>query len=92
MEIKPQLKLLKTKLPPPFKKVIVDLIYGKGISRTGEIIDLATDAGIIEKSGAWYAYNGDKLGQGKETVKAILETNHELKEELEKKVRNHYNI
>lgn len=89
---KTSVKVVKNKVAPPFKKVIVDLIYGKGISRTGEIIDLATDAGIIEKSGAWYAYNGDKLGQGKETVKAILETNHELKEELEKKVRNHYNI
>jgi len=85
-------KVVKNKVAPPFKKVIVDIIYGKGVSRTGEIVDLATEAGILEKSGSWYAYNGEKIGQGKETVKSILETNHELKEELEKKVREYFKI
>ena len=67
-------------------------MYGEGVSREGEIVDLAAEAGIVEKSGAWYAYQGEKLGQGKENVKLLLKDNIELKEELEKKVREYYDI
>ncbi len=85
-------KVVKNKVAPPFKTVSVDMIYGEGISREGEIIDLATDANILEKSGAWYAYKGEKIGQGKENVKALLKENTKLKEELEQKVRDYYGI
>ena len=67
-------------------------MYGEGVSRVSEIIDLGAEAGILEKSGSWYAYNGEKLGQGKETVKALLKENSKLREELETKVREHYGI
>ena len=67
-------------------------MYGEGVSRVSEIIDLAADAGILDKSGSWYAYNGEKLGQGKETVKALLKENIDLRNELEEKVREHYGI
>ncbi len=86
------IKVVKNKVAPPFKTATVDIMYGEGVSREGEIIDLATEAGIIEKSGAWYAYQGEKLGQGKENVKLLLKDNTELKEELEKKVREYYGI
>jgi recombination protein RecA len=85
-------KVVKNKVAPPFKKATVDIIYGRGISREGEIIDLAVEAGILEKSGAWYGYKGERLGQGKENIKAILLENTALKEELEAKVREYYNI
>ena len=67
-------------------------MYGEGVSREGEIVDLATEAGILDKSGAWYAYQGEKLGQGKENVKLLLKDNVELKNELEQKVREYYDI
>ncbi|MFA5602162.1 MAG: recombinase RecA [Bacilli bacterium] len=86
------IKVVKNKVAPPFKKAIVDIIYGRGVSREGEIIDLAVDAGILEKSGAWYGYKGERLGQGKENIKAILLENIALREELEKKVREYNNI
>jgi recombination protein RecA len=86
------IKVVKNKVAPPFKKAVVDIIYGRGVSKEGEIIDLAVDAGILEKSGAWYGYKGERLGQGKETVKAILLENNALRDELELKVREFYNI
>ncbi len=86
------IKIVKNKVAPPFKIVNLDIIYGEGISKESEIIDLATDAYILEKSGAWYAYNGEKIGQGKENVKALLKENIKLKEELEQKVRDYYGI
>ena len=79
-------------MAPPFKSATVDIMYGEGVSVEGEIVDLASDAHIIEKSGAWYAYHGEKLGQGKENVKELLRTNKALKEELEEQVREHYDI
>ncbi len=85
-------KIVKNKVAPPFKTATVEIMYGEGVSRVSEIIDLAAEASIIEKSGAWYSYNGEKLGQGKETVKALLKENDKLREELEKKVREHYDI
>lgn len=89
---KTNVKVVKNKIAPPFKTCSVDIMYGEGVSREGEIVDLASEAKIIEKSGAWYAYQGEKLGQGKENVKALLKTKPELKEELEKKIREHYEI
>lgn len=89
---KVSIKVVKNKMAPPFKSCTVDIMYGQGISADGEIVDLASDAGIIEKSGAWYAYNGEKLGQGKENVKEMLKNNPKLSKELETKVRDHYGI
>ena len=79
-------------MAPPFKSCTVDIMYGEGISAVGEIIDLASEAHIIEKSGAWYSYNGEKLGQGKEVVKELLKKNSALRNEIENKVREHYGI
>ena len=67
-------------------------MYGEGVSREGELVDLASECGIIDKSGAWYSYNGNKIGQGKENVKELLRNNQALKEEIETKVREHYGI
>lgn len=85
-------KVVKNKVAPPFRSANVDIMYGEGISKEGEIIDLASDVGIIEKSGAWYSYNGDKIGQGKENVKLMLKENVKMKNEIETKLREHYNI
>lgn len=89
---KTTVKVVKNKVAPPFKSAVVDIMYGEGVSREGEIIDLGSEAGIIQKTGAWYSYNGEKLGQGKENVKLLLKDNQELKEELESKVREYYGI
>lgn len=89
---KTTVKVVKNKVAPPFKSAVVDIMYGEGVSREGEIIDLGSEAGIIQKTGAWYSYNGEKLGQGKENVKLLLKDNPELKEELEAKVREYYGI
>jgi len=86
------IKVVKNKVAPPFRSCEVDIMYGEGVSREGEIVDLASEAGIIEKSGAWYAYQGEKLGQGKENVKLLLKENNELRDELEEKVRQYYEI
>ena len=85
-------KVVKNKVAPPFKTANIDIMYGEGVSKEGEIIDLASDAGIIDKSGAWYSYNGEKIGQGKENVKALLKDNTKLRDEIEAKLRKHYNI
>ena len=89
---KTTIKVVKNKVAPPFKTASVDIMYGEGISREGEIVDLATEIGIIEKSGAWYSYNGDKIGQGKENVKIYLKENPELEADLETKIREHFGI
>lgn len=89
---KTSVKVVKNKMAPPFKNCVVDIMYGEGVSLEGEIVDLATEAGIIDKSGAWYSYNGEKIGQGKENVKELLKKDSKLKEELYKKVRKHYEI
>ncbi len=89
---KTTVKVVKNKVAPPFKTAIVDIMYGEGISKEGELIDLGSDAGIIDKTGAWYSYNGEKLGQGKENVKLLLKDKPELKEEIEEKVREFYSI
>ena len=89
---KTTIKVVKNKVAPPFKTATVDIMYGEGISKEGELIDLGVDAGIVEKTGAWYSYNGEKLGQGKENVKLLLKDTPELKDEIEKKVREYYGI
>ena len=87
---KTNIKVVKNKVAPPFKTATVDIMYGEGISREGEIIDIASDLAIIDKSGAWYSYNGEKIGQGKENVKIFLKENPTLRDELEQKIREHY--
>ncbi|GAA4376795.1 recombinase RecA [Hymenobacter koreensis] len=82
-----KVKVVKNKVAPPFKVVEFDIIYGEGISKVGEILDLATDMEIIQKSGSWFSYNGNRLGQGREGVKTILQDNPELADEIEAKVR-----
>ena len=89
---KTTVKIVKNKVAPPFKSATLDIMYGEGVSREGEIVDLGVNANIIEKSGAWFAYNGEKLGQGKENVKLLLKENHELRNELETKIREYYGI
>ena len=83
---KTNIKVVKNKVAPPFKTAEVEIIYGKGISRIGEIVDMAVNADIIHKSGAWFSYNGSKIGQGRENTKDYLLNNPELCQEIEKKV------
>ena len=87
---KTNIKVVKNKVAPPFKTATVDIMYGEGVSREGEIIDIASSLDILDKSGAWYSYNGEKIGQGKENVKIYLKEHSELRDELEVKVREHY--
>lgn len=89
---KTTIKVVKNKVAPPFKTATVDIMYGEGVSREGEILDLAADANIVEKTGAWYSYQSEKLGQGKENVKLLLKDNPELRDEIEVKVREYYDI
>ncbi len=84
------IKVVKNKVAPPFKTAAVDIMYGEGISKEGEIVDIASEISIIDKSGAWYSYNGEKIGQGKENTKLYLKENPEFCQELEKKIREHY--
>ena len=85
-------KVVKNKVAPPFKTAEVDIMYGEGVSKEGEIVDVASNLGIIDKSGAWFSYNGEKIGQGKENVKLLLKENKALFEEINSKVREHYNF
>ena len=85
-------KVVKNKIAPPFKTATVDIMYGEGVSKEGEIVDLGVEAGVIEKSGSWFSYKGEKLGQGKENVKLLLKQNTTLKDELEHQIREFYNI
>ncbi len=89
---KTNVKVVKNKIAPPFRTATVDIMYGEGISKEGEIIDLGVDSNIIEKSGSWFSYKGEKLGQGKENVKLLLKQNTKLKDEIEKQIREFYNI
>lgn len=89
---KTNIKVVKNKMAPPFKSCTVDIMYGEGVSKEGEIVDIASDLGIIEKSGAWYAYKGEKLGQGKENVKELFKKNSALREEISKQVRMRFEL
>ena len=87
---KTNIKVVKNKVAPPFKTATVDIMYGAGISKEGELVDIGSEIGVIEKSGAWYAYNGEKIGQGKENVKNFLKNNPEIAEEIENKIYDYY--
>ena len=87
-----KVKIVKNKVAPPFKEAEFDIVFGEGISYEGDVLDLAADADIINKSGAWYAYNGNKIGQGRENAKTYLKNNPEVLAEIDKLVRAHYNI
>jgi recombination protein RecA len=82
-----KVKIVKNKVAPPFRAAEFDIIFGEGISKAGEIIDMGADLGVIQKSGSWYSYNSDKLGQGRDSVKQLLLDNPELSAEIEKKIR-----
>ena len=87
-----RIKVVKNKIAPPFKEAEFDIMFGKGISREGDVLDLASNVGIVAKSGAWYAYEGNKIGQGRENAKQFLADHPELMEEISHKVRVHYGI
>mgnify|MGYP002797383839 FL=1 len=87
-----RVKIVKNKVAPPFREAEFDIMFGKGISKEGDILDLAADCGIVVKSGAWYAYNGDKIGQGRENAKNYLKENPLICEEIEAKVRDKYKL
>ena len=84
---KTRVKIVKNKVAPPFKLAEFDIMYGEGISKVGEIIDLAVEAEIINKSGSWFSYDGTKLGQGRDAVKSLLKDNPDLMETLEAKLK-----
>src|ERR1700712_1958602 len=81
-----RVKVVKNKVAPPFKQAEFDIMYGKGISREGGLIDVGVEAGLVRKAGAWYTYEGDQLGQGKENARAFLRDNPDLANEIEKKI------
>jgi recombination protein RecA len=87
-----RIKVVKNKVAPPFKQAEFDIMFGTGISKEGDILDLAADCGIVNKSGAWYAYNGDKIGQGRENAKLFLKEHTDICDEIEKKVRIQYHL
>ena len=87
-----RVKVVKNKMAPPFKQVEFDIMYGEGISKIGEIIDLGVQADIIDKSGAWYSYKDEKIGQGRENTKQFLKDNPSLLEEIETRIRSNSNF
>ena len=87
-----KIKVVKNKVAPPFKEAFVEIIYGEGISRTGELVKIASDLGIIQKAGAWYSYNGEKIGQGSENAKKFLADNPEIFDDIDHKVRVQYGL
>lgn len=89
---KTKIKIVKNKVAPPFRQAEVDIMYGEGISYEGEIIDMGAELDIVEKSGSWYSYNGERLGQGRENAKLFLRENKELAKEISQKIRDHYNL
>lgn len=89
---KARIKVVKNKVAPPFKQAEVDIMYGKGISKEGEVLDIGSDLDIVQKSGAWYSYNGERLGRGRENAKQYLKENEEVFEEISKTIRDHYEL
>ncbi|HKB44578.1 MAG TPA: recombinase RecA, partial [Chitinophagaceae bacterium] len=82
-----KVKVVKNKVAPPFRAAEFDIIFGEGISKNGEIVDMGTELGIVQKSGSWYSYNNDKLGQGRDAIKQLMVDNPELAKEIEGKIR-----
>ncbi len=89
---KTNIKVVKNKLAPPFKTCYVDIMYGEGVSHEGELIDLAVEANVMDKSGAWYSYKGDRIGQGKENAKEFLKKNPQIFDEIKLSVQKNFNI
>jgi recombination protein RecA len=87
-----RVKVVKNKMAPPFKEVEFDILYGQGISREGDLVDLASDANIVEKSGAWFSFNGERIGQGRENAKQFLADHPDIFNTIEAKVLAHHNI
>ena len=87
-----RVKVVKNKMAPPFREVEFDILYGQGISKAGDLIDLASDLNIVEKSGAWYSFNGERIGQGRENAKAYLEQHPQLADKLEAMILAKHNI
>ena len=85
-------KIVKNKIAPPFKEAEFDIMFGEGISFEGDVLDLASEIGVIQKSGAWYAYDGNKIGQGRDNAKIFLRENPDICRVIEQKVREHYNL
>ena len=85
-----RVKVVKNKVAPPFKQAEFEILYGEGISREGELIDLGVNADLLDKSGAWYSYAGNRIGQGKENVRNHLKENPDIANTLEKQIRSHY--
>jgi len=87
-----RIKVVKNKVAPPFKQAEVDIMYGEGISKEGEILDIGSDLDIVTKSGAWYSYNKERLGQGRENAKQFLKENPDMMDEIHQAIRMHYNL
>ena len=87
-----RVKVVKNKIAPPFKEAEFDIMFGEGISVVGDILDLAANINVVNKSGAWYAYEGNKIGQGRENAKSSLKDHPDICEEIEEKVREHYGL
>jgi len=85
-----KVRIVKNKVAPPFKEVEFDLIYGEGISREGDIIDLAVEKNLVEKSGTWYAYHDQRIGQGRENAKQFLKENPKILEQMEQEILEHF--
>ncbi|CEG26867.1 recombinase RecA [Bacillus sp. B-jedd] len=89
---KTKIKVVKNKVAPPFRTAEVDIMYGEGISKEGEVIDLGSELDIVQKSGSWYSYNEERLGQGRENAKAFLKENPEIRQQIQQKIRDHYGL
>jgi len=87
-----RIKVVKNKVAPPFKQADVDIMFGEGISKEGSLVDIGTEIEVIQKSGAWYSYNEERLGQGRENVKTFLKEHHEIADQIELRIRNHFNL
>jgi len=85
-----KVKIIKNKVAPPFREAEFDIVYGRGISKEGNILDLAVNLNLVEKSGAWFSYNGDKIGQGRENAKQYIRENKQVAKELEEKIRENF--
>jgi recombination protein RecA len=87
-----KVKVVKNKVAPPFRETEFDILFGEGISQAGDILDLATESGIVEKSGAWYSYEGDRLGQGRDNTRGFLKEHPDLLHRIEEQVRNEHGL
>jgi len=87
-----KVKVVKNKVAPPFRETEFDILFGEGISMAGDILDLAAESGIVEKSGAWYSYGGDRLGQGRDNTRNFLKENPDLMARIEDQVRNKFDL